>query len=130
MPENISTIKLPGFRTEICVSVLAELYRRGGASKSPALMLPYDLGRKLAAAGFLDSRRGVHGGIMLRSDFYDKTVWDLVVAVEPELSARSESSRLLQFSIERVLRNTKITDLFPEDLIDAGFRADPSVSEY
>ena len=110
-------IKLPGFRTEICLAVLCELYRLGGSSTSLRVMLPYELVKRLSEARILEARRGRLGGITLMPGFEDLTLSDLVKAVEPSICARETTGCLLETALSRVMRKTKIIDLFPEDVL-------------
>jgi hypothetical protein len=110
-------IKLPGVRTEICLAVLCELYRVGGESTAYRILLPYEFTKKLSDAGIINARRGRGGGIALIPGFEAVTLADLVLAVEPYVLAREGTGGLLETALYRVMRKTKVVDLFPESAL-------------
>jgi len=110
-------IQLPGVRTEICLAVLCELYRVGGESTAYKILLPYEFTKKLADANIISSRRGRGGGIAIIPGFEAVTLADLVVAVEPHMLAREGTGCLLETALYRVMRKTKLVDLFPESAL-------------
>jgi Rrf2 family protein len=83
-------------RTDYAIRILVELAGRGGGGRlsarrlGEALEIPYPFARRivtqLAAAGFVDTRRGVGGGVGLARPAADISLRDIVCSLDGSIS--------------------------------------------
>lgn len=107
------SIRFAGRNTAIALAALYDIYSKR-ATAGCELRASNGLLAALHKAGIVYSVRGRGGGIFLPSKFDEMTLLDLVKVAEPTCDFAHESTELLDIVFRRVLRTTKIIDLFPE----------------